>query len=305
VTDSQLKSVTPYSDKDNINKCHVGGCGLKRTAKKMRSISTGRWLAVSIILAVTVGQIPFVVSLTQYSTIQLGGWRSTMSVVPALQQKTSMMPFCPGPTYHRHDTKLNAADPIAKTSDSASSPSSSSPASKKKTTKQQKSQQQTSPVVASSVAPDVKQSDDASDVPGMQQSDDADAIAASKFRSLKDYMWIRDTLEDLAAAEFACSVEATTEDPTTALPRRRRAVDYEKLIGKLNGRIEDMMGGRRYMEEINSDVNSSDGEGALILPVGKGMGRVVYTRTQREELLRCVCVTGSILLCSGWVDFRQ
>jgi hypothetical protein len=219
-----------------------------------------------------------------------------MAVVPALQQKTSTtMPLSTGTPYHRQETKLNAADPIAKTSDSASWSSSSS--SKKKATKQQKSQQQTSPVVASSVVPNVTQSDDAFVVPDLQQSDDNDAddtITASKFRSLKDYMWIRDTLEDLAAAEFACSVEATTEDPTTALPRRRRAVDYEKLIGKLNGRIEDMMGGRRYMEEINAiDVNrsSSDGEGALILPMGKGMGRVVYTRSQREELLRCVCGT--------------
>jgi lipoprotein-anchoring transpeptidase ErfK/SrfK len=103
--------------------------------------------------------------------------------------------------------------------------------------------------------------------------------SVSKFRQLKDIMWIRETLEDLTAAEFALSVESesqataaaavggggagaegtTVDNPSAATtssrrrprssstppPRMRnkkkkRAVDYEKLASQLTKRIEDM-----------------------------------------------------------------
>ncbi len=102
----------------------------------------------------------------------------------------------------------------------------------------------------------------------------------SKLRRLKDMMWIRETLEDLTAAKFACTVETgSSSDITTtgtgsstsstkaestetnkdapssntssqlviAGPKnkvftrpRKRAVDYEKLLRQLNQRLRDL-----------------------------------------------------------------
>ncbi|KAL3915145.1 MAG: hypothetical protein SGILL_005783 [Bacillariaceae sp.] len=88
----------------------------------------------------------------------------------------------------------------------------------------------------------------------------------SKFRQLKDLMWVRECLEDLTAAEFALSVEQSQSEQqsikvvvngqasddgdddeangtTVSAPptkKKKRAVDYEKLLTQLTKRIEDM-----------------------------------------------------------------
>jgi hypothetical protein len=68
--------------------------------------------------------------------------------------------------------------------------------------------------------------------------DDNFESAGTKLRRLKDFMWVRETLEDLTASEFACTVEA--ENSSEDGKRRIRAVDYEKLLVQLNRRIQDM-----------------------------------------------------------------
>ena len=119
-------------------------------------------------------------------------------------------------------------------------------------------------------------------------TDDGVTAEVSKFRTLKDFMWKRDTLEDLAAAEFACSVETADdsdgeEDGTSSsgTKRRRRAVDYGKLVTNLNKRIQDILGGRKYIDEDGRAVSGQP----LSIVKGRGMGRVVYTEDQRTELL--------------------
>lgn len=96
----------------------------------------------------------------------------------------------------------------------------------------------------------------------------------SKFRKLKDIMWIREAVEDVTAAEFACSVESQQRlsDKT-----RKRAVDYEKLLTQLDKRISDML-----CQPIDL-LDMSDGE--LNLDENQGMGRYVYADYQRSSLL--------------------
>ena len=180
----------------------------------------------------------------------------------------------------------------------------------------------------------------------------------SKFRQLKDIMWIRETLEDLTAAEFALSVESETstagtttlEGPSLSLSlssssqssggggisskssssstvarKRKRAVDYEKLLGQLTTRVEDMTcemlieaedmvaddGGENDNNNNNNNDDDDDeqeataksptdskpttattipaavdvGSTRLELKENKGMGRFVYSEQQREALL--------------------
>lgn len=101
----------------------------------------------------------------------------------------------------------------------------------------------------------------------------------SKFRKLKDIMWIREAVEDVTAAEFACSVEGSSEGEKDASLRRKRkrAVDYEKMLSNLDQRVEDMIPGVDDDAEERSKLESY-----------KGMGRFAYTTDQREELLRYV-----------------
>jgi hypothetical protein len=92
-------------------------------------------------------------------------------------------------------------------------------------------------------------------------------MASSKFRRLKDLMWIRETLEDLTTAEFASSLDATQREGQR---KRKRAIDYDKLLGQLNNRLKDL--------GCVADDNQTP-------PVpGKGMGALVYTDDQREAL---------------------
>jgi hypothetical protein len=95
----------------------------------------------------------------------------------------------------------------------------------------------------------------------------------SKFRKLKDIMWVREAVEDLTAAEFACSVESEKEESGR---KNKRAVDYEKLLSQLNRRVEDVI--CQPFEGING------GDPEVI--EDRGMGRFAYKQEQRELLLK-------------------
>jgi hypothetical protein len=154
----------------------------------------------------------------------------------------------------------------------------------------------------------------------------------SKFRQLKDLMWVRETLEDLTAAEFALSVEqsesssSSTTTTTTSivngmsngdggftqnqsqkqrtprpapLPRKKkRAVDYEKLLSQLTKRIEDMTyepfaqegdeEGKLDVEDGDEKVSVSFVQKEYTVPVlddNRGMGRFAYSSKERAVLL--------------------
>lgn len=147
----------------------------------------------------------------------------------------------------------------------------------------------------------------------------------TKIRQLKDRMWVRETLEDLTSAEFACSL---TPNPNTGTSianggtsntsggggmklGMKRAVDFEALLQKLDRRIEDMcVVVSDNNREYNADVQQDDemcldvgvkllGKGenqCLLLRSGEGMGSVVYTKEQRESLLLRVMSTRQNLI---------
>jgi hypothetical protein len=99
-------------------------------------------------------------------------------------------------------------------------------------------------------------------------------------------MWTRETLEDLTAAEFACRVEAVADDEGRKR-KRKRAVDYEKLLSKLNRRIRDL-GCEGNLRE-GSDIT-------CVLQSGVGKGTLVYTDEQRTALLKRLIATRETLL---------
>jgi hypothetical protein len=151
----------------------------------------------------------------------------------------------------------------------------------------------------------------------------------SKFRQLKDLMWVRETLEDLTAAEFALSVEQSESSSSTTttsivngmsngdggftqnqsqkqrtprtapLPRKKkRAVDYEKLLSQLTKRIEDMTyepfakereeEGKLDVEDGEEKVSVSFVQKEYTVPVlddNRGMGRFAYSSKERAVLL--------------------
>ena len=113
-----------------------------------------------------------------------------------------------------------------------------------------------------------------------EEESEANSITAApvrKFRLLKDIMWIREAVEDLTAAEFACSVEKAEKDEEESPGRqKKRAVDYEKLLAQLDRRVEDVICG---------PFNGTNEEKPTVLP-DRGMGRFVYTQEQREVLLK-------------------
>jgi hypothetical protein len=142
-------------------------------------------------------------------------------------------------------------------------------------------------------------------------------ISGSKLRRLKDMMWIRETLEDLTAAEFACTVEtvtasdasATTSKTDTSLiinsdtntnmkvvkrkvpsRPRKRAVDYEKLLCQLNQRLHDL-----GCSDI-SNMSDDDEVIRYVLEPGVGMGSLTYTEIQRNALLDRIIRTRSQLI---------
>jgi hypothetical protein len=98
--------------------------------------------------------------------------------------------------------------------------------------------------------------------------------SVSRFRKLKDIMWVREAVEDVTAAEFACSVESSAREE--ANKKRKRAVDYEKLLSQLDLRVGDML--CLNFEEINGSEPTIDEE--------NGMGRFAYTQHERQSLLK-------------------
>jgi len=113
--------------------------------------------------------------------------------------------------------------------------------------------------------------------------------SVSKFRQLKDVMWIREALEDYTAAEFALSVEQQYSDngsQTSFSPSansrktKKRAVDYEKLMAQLTKRIEEMTCQPFVDYEGDNDI--------LQLDENLGMGRYAYTNEERTMLMEYV-----------------
>jgi hypothetical protein len=125
---------------------------------------------------------------------------------------------------------------------------------------------------------------------------------ASKLRMLKDRMWVRETLEDLTSAEFACSLAPRTASDEKSGVQKKSSVDFENILLKLDRRIEDMCTLSTY-EDNNSDciiaypldkisLNTDEqGSGSnsekecWSLMKNSGMGSVTYTDDQRSALI--------------------
>ena len=118
-----------------------------------------------------------------------------------------------------------------------------------------------------------------------------DTKGPTRLRRLKDLVWIRETLEDLTAAEFACSVEAHEGEvppegqEQMAQKRRKRAVDYDKLLSQLNRRIQDL--GCDFSSQPAPPSNSDKKVEPLtcVLQPEIGMGTTAYSEDQRRLLL--------------------
>ncbi len=144
----------------------------------------------------------------------------------------------------------------------------------------------------------------------------------SKLRALKDRMWVREAIEDLTAAEFACTVaqgdgngDADTTDTNgengSAKTKNKRAVDFDNILFKLDRRIEDMCVRSTYGDGMNDEncivsyplseataTNSGD-ISSEVMDGGKpnsddecwslkknfGMASVTYTDEQRSALV--------------------
>lgn len=117
---------------------------------------------------------------------------------------------------------------------------------------------------------------------------------------LKDLVWVRETLEDLTAAEFACSVEAHDQgesmEEETAKTRRKRAVDYEKLISKLNRRIQDLGCDFTSAQHRSPEKGEEIAPFTCVLMPDVGMGTTAYTDPQRQYLLERLVVTRQNLM---------
>jgi hypothetical protein len=119
----------------------------------------------------------------------------------------------------------------------------------------------------------------------------------TRLRQLKDLVWVRESLEDLTAAEFALSVEAhsspdevlqtSAEESSNSsssneerAQRRKRAVDYEKLLAQLNRRIQDL-----GCDFSSMSSKSEPSPVTCYLQENVGMGCTAYTEDQRRLLL--------------------
>ena len=132
------------------------------------------------------------------------------------------------------------------------------------------------------------ENDDAKEEAEVGAQNELSSSSVSKFRQLKDVMWIRETLEDWTTSEFALSVEQQSEGTTVngnggGNLSKKRAVDYEKLLSQLTKRIEDMT-----CKSFAEDWPLVDDDGVLQLNENLGMGRYAYTNEERMILLECV-----------------
>jgi len=128
-------------------------------------------------------------------------------------------------------------------------------------------------------------------------------------------MWVREALEDLTAAEFASSLtvedtRATSSSTGENQSSRKRAVDFENVLNKLDARIEEMC--VVTSEEISkqmdqtchiierripgSEGNTTTQNMCYALAENIGMGSVVYNTEQREALLKRLIATRGRLI---------
>lgn len=174
----------------------------------------------------------------------------------------------------------------------------------------------------------LEQSDDTvleiADDGGSGDGDVEDAIQCTKLRRIKDRMWVREALEDITAAEFACSLASVTsydafdnnysnnndndsndDDDTNESglraiisPKKKRAVDFENLLVELDRRVEEMCVRTTYDDAstnglvcypldhtLSSDIKPNPNTECWNLKDNVGMGSVTYTRDQRDALI--------------------
>mmetsp|Transcript_15503 Transcript_15503/g.17883 ORF Transcript_15503/g.17883 Transcript_15503/m.17883 type:complete len:627 (+) Transcript_15503:206-2086(+) len=108
--------------------------------------------------------------------------------------------------------------------------------------------------------------------------------SSSKVSYLRDLMWIREALEDLTAAEFAINLDQTIDTSK----RRKRAVDFENLLTKLNSRMMDM-GCEPNTEDCELDQSTG-------LPVNNTVSNLVYSDEQRRDLFNRILETRYLLM---------
>jgi hypothetical protein len=130
-------------------------------------------------------------------------------------------------------------------------------------------------------------------------------------------MWVREALEDLTAAEFASSLSLAEEDKSGSgsstkesggLNGRKRAVDFENVLAKLDARVDEMCILTNQEESAKNNqtcyvldrtVHNDEGttvENSCFVLASTGMGSVVYTTDQREALLgRLMATRGKLI----------
>ncbi len=127
--------------------------------------------------------------------------------------------------------------------------------------------------------------DNSSDINGEKLS----KPSSSKLSTLKDRMWVREALEDLTAAEFACSLATSGSDEEESGKKKKNSVDFENILSKLEKRIEEMCVITQEKEKSPSCIASypvDDKDGMCwALKKNQGMGSVTYTDDQRDALL--------------------
>lgn len=128
------------------------------------------------------------------------------------------------------------------------------------------------------------------------------STTASKLRMLKDRMWVRETLEDLTSAEFACSLAPGTSPDEKSGTQKKNSVDFENILQKLDRRIEDMCTLSTYgdnksdciisypldktpFDDLDQNLSSSPEKECWSLMKDSGMGSVTYTDDQRSALI--------------------
>jgi hypothetical protein len=128
------------------------------------------------------------------------------------------------------------------------------------------------------------------------------STTASKLRMLKDRMWVRETLEDLTSAEFACSLAPRSTLDEKSGTQKKNSVDFENILQKLDRRIEDMCTlstfgdknsdciisyplDKTSFDELEQNLSPSPEKECWSLMKDSGMGSVTYTDDQRSALI--------------------
>ena len=136
-------------------------------------------------------------------------------------------------------------------------------------------------------------------------------------------MWVREALEDITAAEFACTLATAGNDHDdgdgraggdgdtggvggvgvaggvkSLRKKTKRAVDFENLLGELDRRVEEMYVRTTYDEASadawvcypfdhtdSSQINPDPEQECWTLKENVGMGSVTYNLDQRDALI--------------------